>query len=73
MKDKKLKQLFDYQKFEGNLTLNFAIQSAHDYVDSLKDSDTVMELDDDELDMINAAGIDSVAGKPYEPETPDQK
>lgn len=57
MKDKKLKQLFDFQKFEGNSAMNFAIQSARNYIDSLKDVPTVMQLEDSELDMVNAAGV----------------
>ena len=59
MNDTRLKQLFDYQKFEENSAINFAIQSARSYIDSLKDIPSVMELDDEELDMINAAGTDS--------------
>lgn len=57
MKDKKLKQLFDYQRFEGNSAMNFAIQSARSYIDSLKDIPTVIQLEEDELDMVNAAGV----------------
>lgn len=59
MNDKKLKQLFDFQKFENNPAMNFAISSARSYIDSLKNVPTVMELDEDELDMVNAAGVDS--------------
>ncbi len=55
MNDKKLKRLFDYQKFEGNSAMNFAIQSARSYIDSLGSG--AMELNDSELDMVNAAGI----------------
>ena len=69
MKDKNLKSLFDYQKFEGNSAMNFAIQSARDYIDSL--SNTVMELSEDELEMVSAAGIPSLGTiKPLEPKTP---
>lgn len=59
MNDKRLKQLFDYQKFEQNSAMNFAIASARSYINSLKNAPTVMELDEDELDMVNAAGVDS--------------
>lgn len=59
MNDKKLKRLFDYQKFEQNSAMNFAIASARSYIDSLKNAPMVMELEEDELDMVNAAGVDS--------------
>ena len=55
MNDKKLKRLFDYQKFEGNSAMNFAIQSARSYINSLGSG--AMELNDSELDMVNAAGV----------------
>ena len=55
MNDKKLKRLFDYQKFEGNSAMSFAIQSARSYIDSLGSG--AMELNDSELDMVNAAGV----------------
>lgn len=57
MNDKRLKQLFDYQKFEGNAAMNFAIQSARSYISSLKNAPSVMELDDEDLDMVSAAGV----------------
>ncbi len=55
MNDKKLRQLFDYQKFENNAALNFAIQSARQYVSKQSSASSVVELGD-ELDMLNAAG-----------------
>lgn len=55
MNDKKLKRLFDYQKFEGNSAMNFAIQSARSYINSLGNG--AVELNDSELDMVTAAGI----------------
>lgn len=55
MNDKKLKRLFDYQKFEGNSAMNFAIQSARSYINSLGSG--AVELSDSELDMVNAAGV----------------
>ncbi len=55
MNDKKLKQLFDFQKFEKNASLGFAIQSAQNYINSLKNQG-FMELDESELDFVNAAG-----------------
>ena len=58
MKDTRLKQLFDFQKFAGNSAMGFAIQSAHSYIDSLK-AHGFEELSEDELDMVNAAGLDS--------------
>ena len=54
MKDKKLRQLFDYQKFENNSAMNFAIQSARNFINS-QESSGMVELGD-ELDMLNAAG-----------------
>lgn len=69
MKDKNLKRLFDYQKFEGNSAVNFAIQSARDYIDSL--SNSVMELSDEELEMVSAAGIPNIGNiKPLEQQNP---
>ncbi len=63
MNDKKLKRLFDFQRFEGNSAMNFAIQSARSYIDSLQNSmsENAFELNEDELEMVNAAGVvDSV-------------
>ena len=57
MNDKKLKRLFDYQKFEGNSAMNFAIQSARSYIDSLQSNPSTFELNDEELEMVNAAGL----------------
>ena len=55
MKDKKLRQLFDYQKFEKNSAMDFAIQSARSFIKS-QEMAGVTELSSDELDMLNAAG-----------------
>ena len=55
MKDKKLRQLFDYQKFEKNSAMDFAIQSARNFINSQERAE-VTELSSDELDMLNAAG-----------------
>ena len=55
MKDKKLRQLFDYQKFEKNSAMDFAIQSARNFINS-QERAGVSELSSDELDMLNAAG-----------------
>lgn len=69
MKDKNLKTLFDYQKFSGNSAMDFAIQSARSYIDSI--SDSVMELSEAELEMVNAAGIPNLGNRrAYEPKTP---
>ena len=59
MNDKKLRRLFDFQKFEGNSAMNFAIQSARSYIASLQNStsENAFELNEDELDMVNAAGV----------------
>ncbi|MBR4600392.1 MAG: hypothetical protein IKO39_10140 [Treponema sp.] len=64
MNDKKLKRLFDYQKFEGNSVMNFAIQSARSYIDSLQSNPSTFELNDEELEMVNAAGlIEAISNK----------
>ena len=55
MKDKKLRQLFDYQKFENNSAMNFAIQSARNFINA-QTAAGATELSSDELDMLNAAG-----------------
>ena len=55
MKDKKLRQLFDYQKFENNSSMNFAIQSARNFINAQVAAGAT-ELSSDELDMLNAAG-----------------
>ena len=55
MKDKKLRQIFDYQKFEKNSAMDFAIQSARNFINS-QERAGVSELSSDELDMLNAAG-----------------
>ncbi|MCR4822609.1 MAG: hypothetical protein K5873_07025 [Treponema sp.] len=59
MNDKKLKQLFDFQKFSKNSAMEFAISSARSYIDSVQ-SKGCEELSDEELEMVNAAGVDSV-------------
>lgn len=46
--DKKLKGLFGYQKFEGNSKLDKLIAETESRVG--------IELNDEELDMVNAAG-----------------
>ena len=55
MKDKKLRQLFDYQKFEKNSAMDFAIQSARSFINA-QERMGVSELSSDDLDMLNAAG-----------------
>ena len=55
MKDKKLRQPFDYQKFENNSAMNFAIQSARNFINAQAAAGAT-ELSSDELDMLNAAG-----------------
>ena len=47
--NKKLKTLFEFQKFEGNRELQEVIDSVHARYGA-------RELDLDELDMVNAAG-----------------
>ena len=68
MNDKKLKRLFDYQKFEGNSAMNFAIQSARSYINSLGSG--AVELSDSDLDMVNAAGVINPASVPKDDKPP---
>ena len=53
MKDRKLKQLFDFQKFEGNAALKFAIESTRSLINEKNQKD---ELSFNELEMLSAAG-----------------
>ena len=55
--EKKLKQLFDYQKFEGNSDLQLIIDSVHARYG-------VKELSMDEMEFVSAAGT---------PDTPKKK
>ena len=48
--EKKLKQLFDYQKFAGNRELQQVIDSVHAKY-------AVRELDFSEMEMVSAAGV----------------
>lgn len=60
MNDKNLKQLFDFQKFDKNSALELAIQSAHAFAEKqskLNSQPKVIELFDEDLDMLSAAGI----------------
>lgn len=52
--DKTLKGLFGYQKFEGNRKLDKLIAETESRVG--------MELNEEELDMVNAAGTRGVQG-----------
>ena len=56
MKDTKLRRLMDFQKIEKNPSLDFTIQAAHNFMDCLQ-TNGKKELSEDELDMINAAGV----------------
>lgn len=56
MKDTKLRRLMDFQKIEKNPSLDFAIQSAQSYV-SLSQKKGAKELSENELEMLNAAGV----------------
>lgn len=48
--EKKLKQLFDYQKFAGNRELQQVIDSVHARY-------AVRELDLSDMEMVSAAGV----------------
>jgi len=52
--EKKLQQMFDYQKFEENASLSQVIDSVHARY-------AVRELDLDEMNWVNAAGIPEAA------------
>ena len=54
--ENKLKQLFGYQRFEGNRDLQQVIDSVHAKY-------AVRELVMDELEMVNAAGIPNLPKK----------
>ena len=49
MMEKKLQQLFDFQKFEGNTDLQMIIDSVHSRY-------AVRELNLDEMEFVSAAG-----------------
>lgn len=51
-----LKQLFDYQKFEGNPELQRVIDSVHNKY-------TARELTFEEMEMVNAAGSPELLNK----------
>ncbi len=51
--ERKLKSLFDFQKFEGNPALQGVIDSVHSRY-------SARELNLDELEWVNAAGIPGV-------------
>ena len=63
--EKKLKALFDFQKFEGNPALQNVIDSVHSRYSS-------RELNLDELEWVNAAGIPGIRpGKKDKGQDPD--
>ena len=53
--ERKLKSLFDFQKFEGNPALQSVIDSVHS-----RYSSSARELDLDEMEWVNAAGTPGV-------------
>ena len=59
MTEKKLLQIFDLQRFDGNKRLQAVIDRAHERIES-------RELSDDELDLVAAAGTPHLPGKPGE-------
>ncbi len=62
--EKRLKQLFDYQKFEGNSDLQLIIDSVHARYG-------VKELSMDEMEFVSAAGTpDALKKKEQEKENP---
>jgi hypothetical protein len=60
--ERKMKNLFDYQKFEGNGKLQHVIDSVHAKY-------AMRELDENDLLFVNAAGSPAGSGKnPNKPE-----
>lgn len=59
MMERRLRQTFDFQRFEGNARLQTVIDEAHARVDAC-------ELAEDELGLVSAAGVP-------EPEKPDDE
>ena len=57
--EKKLKALFDFQKFEGNNDLNQVINSVHARY-GMQQNSSVRELSMDEMDWVSAAGTSYV-------------
>ncbi len=51
--ERKLKNLFDFQRFEGNSSLQAVINDVHARY-------ALAELSDDELTMVNAAGVQAM-------------
>lgn len=54
MEKAKLRRLFDFQKFEGNQALKFAIESTRSMLNEKSDKE---ELSYEQLEMLSAAGI----------------
>lgn len=59
--ERKLSKLFDYQKFEGNASLQSVIDSVHRRY-------AIKELDDDDLFYVAAAGVPDQRLKKRSPE-----
>lgn len=59
--DKKLRQLFDFQKFEAHPDLQSVIDDVHSRYES-------RELNMDEMEMVSAAGVLRMTGKKNKPE-----
>ena len=60
--EKKLNQLFDYQKFEDNASLRQVVDSVHSRY-------AIRELDLEEMNWVNAAGI---IPKDFNKKNPDE-
>ncbi len=57
--EKRLQDLFDFQKFEGNADLRMVIESVHSLYAEQSGEDSVRELQLDDLAWIAAAGTPS--------------
>lgn len=60
--ERTLKQLFDFQKFEDNASLRRVIDSVHS-------RNEVRELDLEDMNWVNAAGVSAV----YRDKKPDEE
>ena len=63
MMERKLKALFDFQRFEGNASLQSVIDSVHARC-------AMSELSDDELGFVSAAGSVNTGKPSNDPEKP---
>ncbi len=66
--EKKLKALFDYQKFENNTDLQRIIDSVHARYTAQNTKRSIRELSLDEVEWVAAAGMPGTEKKKNEPD-----